>query len=136
MNKDVGATPEERERWLKGWSEKMEEIFKEKINLLGAVRKGSANLLHSVSELNFFSKDPVYDISHDFAYYGIYVDRGTGREFKKGNPGDLGFTPVRQPKPWLSKKFYSSYMRLMEYSADSMGAEFAASMVNILEGKK
>lgn len=134
MNKDVGANPEERERWLRGWSEKMEEIFKEQINMLGIWDKG--DLFRSVSESNFYSKDPIYNISHQFKEYGIYVDRGTGREFKKGNPGDLGFTPVRKPRRWLSKKFYSSYMRLMEYSADSMGAEFAASMVNILEGKK
>lgn len=134
MNKDVGATAGDREKWLKGWSDKMKEIFKEQINLLGIWDKG--NLFRSVSELNFFSNDPVYSISHEFAYYGVYVDRGTGKEFKKGNPGDLGFTPVRKPRRWFFKKYYASYMVLMEFSVDSMGAEFAASMVNILEGKK
>lgn len=67
-----------------------------------------------------------------FLDYGVYQDRGTGRETPRGNPGDIGRAKVRERRPWLSKKFYSSYCRIRDFFADNLGREFCAAVPRIL----
>ena len=51
---------------------------------------------------------------------------------QQGNPGDIGHDKKRTAKPWLSKKFYSSYLNIRDFFADNLGEEFCAAIPKIL----
>ncbi len=121
----------DREKWIKGWSELMVDIWHEKLVQLYVGKTGA--LSRSIEEYRFIGTGDSFSITHAFRYYGIYVDRGTGKEFKKGNQGDLGFTPVREPKKWFSLKYYASYMNLKEFLERSYGEDFVLMMKETLE---
>lgn len=99
--------------WLTGWGAMLVDIWREKIARL--MIRDTGNLYNSVTMLNFIVGEDSYQASFRFPDYGIYVDRGTGRGFTRGNGGDLGFTPTRRPQEWYSPKFYASFMRLSEF---------------------
>lgn len=76
--------------------------------------------------------EDIQKIEFSFKLYGIYVDMGVGREIHKGNSGDLGFTPARQPKEWFSKKFYGQVMKLKELLIDRYGKSIAYNLMNTM----
>lgn len=121
MSRLSNSISQEREEWVRAWSKMMVDIWREKIDLLNVNLTG--NLYQQLAEASFYSQDEVYEIIHSFPYYGIFVDRGTGKEIPIGNSGDLGFTPTREPKKWLSPKHYASIMKLRDFMADSFGQE-------------
>lgn len=103
----------DNDKWLDGWGQMLVDIWREKIGRLRIYDTG--NLYNSVALMNFVVGDATYHADFTFPAYGIYVDKGTGREFSRGNGGDLGFTPTREPQRWYSPKFYASFMRLKEF---------------------
>lgn len=136
-------TQEELSQYEKGWCDMMVDIWHEQMSQLGTVDTGA--LYSSVAG---FLGDQA--ISHEFLLYGIYVHRGTGREYKKDNGGDLdvlngsyryehnldtprkkgpawggGYTSgePREAKKWFSKKYIYSIHRLNEVLAASMGEQ-------------
>lgn len=105
------------------WQEK---IFKYKV-------LDTNNLFHSVTPLRMQHDGRFYDItlSQSFAEYGLWQNFGTGREKKIGNSGDIGSLTkkgkprtFRQPRPWMSPKYYASVMNLRDFYAESLGHEF------------
>ncbi len=122
-----------RRAYVEGWNRTMIEIWKERIVLLGAIETGA--LYNSVMEVEVKADDRVSSVTlrQSFLEYGLYVDRGTGREFARGNPGDIGRPVVRRAKPWFSRKYWSSVHRLKEFFTDSLGKEFCGVISRIME---
>lgn len=122
-----------RRAYVEGWNRTMIEIWKERIVLLGAIETGA--LYNSVMEVEVKADDRVSSVTlrQSFLEYGLYVDRGTGREFARGNPGDIGRPVVRRAKPWFSRKYWSSVHRLKEFFADSLGKEFCGVISRVME---
>lgn len=133
---DSTAAIEERRQYVTAFNTTMFKIWKEQILRLGILDTG--NLYNSVSLKMPCLNDKVTEIflSWDFVEYGVYVDRGTGREIPLGNPGDIGRAKVRQPNPWLSKKFYSSFLNIRDFFIDNIGREFCAAIPQILGSPK
>ena len=124
----------EQSKYIEEWAKMMVTIWEERILLSGAIDSGS--LLNSVKIRDFpTSNDASGVIEHMFNYYGVYVDRGTGKEIKRGNPADLGFSPIRKAKPWLNKRFFYYTRRLAERLAEINGEEATYIIRDIIEGK-
>lgn len=110
----------------------MEGLMKHKVMNTGAlwnslIQHVVAQADGSTARIDFF-----------FLYYGIYVDIGTGKEFSRGNSGDIGaskptgYKPKRIPKPWYSKAFYGQTKRLAEIIAQKVADRSAASVVGFM----
>jgi len=80
-------TPEELERYERGWSRMMVDIWREKIAKLNISDSGA--LQASFEEV--VSTGQVTTIEHKFLQYGLFVAAGVGKGFEHGNPGDLLF---------------------------------------------
>lgn len=133
---DSSTAVEQRRQYVTAFNSTMFKIWKEQILRLGILDTGK--LYNSVSLRIPVMNDKVTELflSWDFVEYGVFVDRGTGREVPLGNPGDIGHGKVRQPRPWLSKKFYSSFFNLRDFFADNIGREFCAAIPYILGSNK
>ena len=129
------GTNNEREAYIDGWASMMIHIWEEKIlMLIGPGNTGA--LYHSLQqEIIRQSGGDATTIDHFFNYYGVYVDAGVGNGFKRGNGGDLGFTPTRKPKRWLSPKYFSSIHKLVEKMSELDGEEFAIMIRRIINDK-
>lgn len=129
---DTAAARQQRYEYVTAFNRTMIEIWKEQIVKLGVINSGT--LYRSVRLVHDARDEKVTEImlEWDFYGYGVYQDRGTGRETPRGNPGDIGRAKVRERRPWLSKKFYSSYCRIRDFFADNLGREFCAAVPRIL----
>lgn len=78
---------QELERYERGWSKMMIDIWREKIVQLNISDTGA--LRNSMTEL--VSTGQVTTIEHKFLQYGLFVAAGVGKGFYHGNPGDLLF---------------------------------------------
>jgi hypothetical protein len=116
---------------LKAWADIVIEKWHNKLTELKVYDQGFLydSLLF---DLLLNAGENIQKIEFSFKLYGIYVDMGVGGEMKKGNSGDLGFTPTRKPKEWYSKKFYGQVMRLREILMEQYGRSIAYSMMNTL----
>lgn len=130
----------DRQKYIEAWNETMVRIWQDRILKLGVYesprrrnRSGEAHLYDSLRFLPVQHDDKYMELtlSHQFLTYGMYQDRGTGREKAKGNPGDIGMCrkdgkvrTIRERRPWFSTKYYASVMNLKEYMAESIGKEF------------
>lgn len=106
---DTAAARQQRYEYVTAFNRTMIEIWKEQIVKLGVIDSGT--LYRSVRLVHDARDEKVTEIMLEWKFldYGVYQDRGTGRETPRGNPGDIGRAKVRERRPWLSKKFYSSY---------------------------
>lgn len=116
---------------LKAWADIVLEKWHNKLTELKVYDQGYLydSLLY---ELLLNAGENIQKIEFTFKLYGVFVDIGVGKEVKKGNSGDLGFTPKRKPKEWYSKKFYGQVMRLREILKEQYGRSIAYSMMNAL----
>ena len=122
----------DRDAYIKAWAHTMVNIWTEKILSYGAYDTG--DLYESVRLLPMTGEKDFKAIEHIFNRYGIYVDQGSGKEMKKGNSGDLGFTPEREPKPWFSGRYYYYVKKLAEKLAVINGRDFLYIMKKVIEG--
>lgn len=126
-----------RERYVRAWNDTMIKIWHERIALMGAIDTGT--LYNSVVALPIRADGRFYDftLSQSFMQYGIYVDRGVGKEFGRGNPGDVNvvqrkrrgrqaYRGQREIRPWFTKSYYHSIRNLTDFLAQNMGREFVA----------
>lgn len=92
-------------------------------------------LEESLSHLNLKASDDYTEMEFEqqFNEYGIFVDAGTGREIKRGNPGDIGRAKVRRAQPWFYKKYYRSYRNILEFMAENLGEEIATTISETLD---
>lgn len=129
-----GNDKQSREEYLNAWSKMLVNIWREKLIAFQINRTGS--LMKSTLALPpVRNATDIAVLEHTFNLYGIYVDKGTGREFRKGNGGDLGFTPKRKPKPWFSRKYYYATHRLAERLAEIEGRKGAMIIADVINGE-
>lgn len=112
-----------KDKYVYAWSDMMATIWQDKLRQLDVYNTGT--LYNSIADGIVSENAGNTQIVHRFVEYGIYVDAGTGVGFKRGNGGDLGFSPTREARPWFSKKYFASYMNLVEAMAEIYGEEFA-----------
>lgn len=114
----------EREKYVMAFNDTMVKIWKEQILLLDVIDTGA--LLNSPVGIRCDKDERITTItlSQSFLEYGLWQNYGTGKEVARGNPGDIGRAKVRERRPWMSRKFYASFMNIKEFMADSLGREF------------
>ena len=138
-----------RALYVEAWNETMVQIWHDRIVTLGIYesprrrsRTGEVHLLDSLRMLPVSHDGEYYEVtlSHQFLEYGLYQDRGTGREKYKGNPGDIGATrkdgkprKYRERRPWFRIKYYASVMNLKEFLAESIGQDFVGILADALQ---
>lgn len=88
MNNNTNTTPPMPE-YVDRWTAKMVEIWRDRLDLLGVYHTG--NLRQSVTKGNVNVNGLDADISFQFLRYGIYVDRGVGNGYTRGNGATLLF---------------------------------------------
>lgn len=122
----------ERQKYVNAFNSTMIKIWKEQITLLNVIDTGA--LYRSVVALGTHADGKYYSVtlSQSFNLYGIYVDRGTGRNTPLGNGGDIGRVNLRRRKQWFSRKHYASVMNIREFYADNLGKESANVVSNAL----
>ena len=127
---------QEREKYINAFNDTMVKIWKEQIILLGVIDTGQ--LLESPIGIRCDKNDKITAItlSQSFLEYGLWQNYGTGRETPRGNSGDIGRAKVRQKRPWMSRKFYASFMNLKEFMADSIGRQFVGMVSDALDADK
>lgn len=105
--------------YVQAWCDKMVEIWRDRIDLLGASPHG--NLRASVKAGPRTIEGLGASVSFEFARYGIYVDMGVGRGYvpDRSNHGwiklldkdyrrERGLGKPREKRPWFSKSWYIS----------------------------
>lgn len=126
----------EREKYVEGWNQTMIKIWCERIELLGVM--DTRALLASPTALDVDHDERFYDfsLSQKFLEYGLWQDLGVGREVPIGNPGDIGRDKKRERRRWFSTRYYSSFMRLRDFIAQSLGDEFKSIFCNELDADR
>ena len=104
----------EREKYVMAFNDTMVKIWKEQILLLDVIDTGA--LLNSPVGIRCDKDDRIttITISQSFLEYGLWQNYGTGREVARGNPGDIGRAKMRERRPWMSRKFYASFMNIKD----------------------
>ena len=126
--------------YSKAWYDKMVEIWRDRIDAMdildtGALRGSVAGKIFAMEELGG-------QMAFQFLQYGIYVDLGTGKGYKRGNGGDLEFLgkyyrkehhlgKAREPRPWFSKSWYISTQVIKDVYARFVGDKFVGIMDNL-----
>jgi len=126
--------------YTREWYDKMTKIWRDRIDLMGAVRTGA--LRSSVSGGGLAVNG--YDIRATFHFlmYGIYVDAGTGNGYRRGNGGSLaildkeyrrahGMKKQRSRRPWFSRSWYISREVLKDKLASLIGEDFKGAVASI-----
>ena len=127
-----------RRKFVEAWNKTMIDIWAERIAKLDVIDTGA--LWRSPKVLSVKADGRFYDItlSHTFLEYGLWQDLGVGREIRHG---DYGYNKEyienhgrkREPRRWLSPKYYSSVMNLRDFMAESLGDEFKSMFCNALD---
>ena len=132
-SRDPQEALRERERFVRAYNATMVKIWKEKLQLLGVIDTG--RLYNSVIGVSMTADDRFSTVSlkQEFSEYGIYVERGTGRNTPKGNPGDIGKPNPRVKKKWMTRKYLASMFNLQEFMADSLGKQICLAVTNVLD---
>lgn len=133
MNNQNGLKPDmtdaEHQKWIQGWSDFMIKMWRERMMQFAPPVYRTGALASSVQGI--VHPGPVTTIEHHFLEYGIYVARGVGNGYSRGNGGDLKFLKDwktnphhRQPRDWFSKKYLYSIHRLNEFEASFYGTAY------------
>lgn len=133
MNNQNGLKPDmtdaEHQKWIQGWSDFMIKMWRERMMQFAPPVYRTGALASSVQGI--VHPGPVTTIEHHFLEYGIYVARGVGNGYSRGNGGDLKFLKDwktnphhRQPRDWFSKKYLYSIHRLNEFEASFYGTTY------------
>lgn len=108
------------DRTLKAWADITMGVWFQRQSVLG-FSLDDGHLMDSMPEDAFIEKKhggQAASISFEFFTYGRYVDMGVGREYFKGNCGDVeSVRKRREPKEWFYRNWYREVMRLKEIMA-------------------
>lgn len=127
----------EHSKWVLGWSDFMVKMWQEKMLQFAPPVYDTGALSRSVQGV--VHPGPVTTIEHRFLEYGIYVARGVGNGYSRGNGGDLKFLKDwktnphhRQKRDWFSKKYMYSLHRLNEFEAAYYGQTYQGMVSSFL----
>lgn len=115
---------EARRKYVTAFNDTMVKIWRERLLRYNILDTGA--LYSSVAKVRTTMDAKVLDITLEqcFNEYGLFVDRGTGRNTPKGNPGDIGTDPNRKRRAWFTRSYWRSIHNLQEFYADSVGKDF------------
>ena len=126
--------------YSKAWYDKMVTIWRDRIDAMNILDTGE--LRQSVAGANFAMDEAGGQMAFKFLQYGIYVDLGTGKGYKRGNGGDLEFLgkeyrkqhklgKARKKRPWFSTSWYVSTQVIRDVYARLVGEKFVGIMDNL-----
>ena len=126
--------------YSKAWYDKMVTIWRDRIDAMDILNTGA--LRGSVAGNGFAMDEMGGQMAFQFLQYGIFVDLGTGKGYKRGNGGDLEFLgkdyrkqhnlgKAREPRPWFSKSWYISTQVIRDVYAHLVGEKFVGIMDNL-----
>lgn len=145
LSATTNANAASPQQYTRQWYRMMTRIWADRIELMGAVDTG--RLEQSVSGGGFTATGADgLDIQMTFRFvqYGLYVDAGTGRGYRRGNGGDLAFLAKgrkgrkgqrhRQRRPWFSRSWAISREVLKDHLARIIGDRFKGAVAQIARG--
>lgn len=140
------VTEQDIREWERGWAEMMVTIWRENILRLNIFDTGQLYRSFSVRVADTAGQ---ISIAHQFMLYGIYVARGVGRGYRRGNSGKddenglqfLGKSyrkahkmgKPRNKRDWFSRKYLSSIRVLTEVERDLYGEAYMGTLSNVVE---
>lgn len=127
-------------QYPQAWQDKMVEIWRDRILLLGIRDTGS--LYRSVQAGTMQWQGIEGTLGFRFLEYGIFVDAGTGRGYRRGNGGDLkflgrdyrkqhGLGKPRERRRWFSVSWAISLRVLADEMERRIGDDFVALFDNL-----
>lgn len=125
--------------YASAWSEMMSTIFRDRLKRLvysSLSTRATGRLLASVSEPQV--EGDYSAVRYRFAHYGLFVDRGVGREKARGNSGDIGVARggtrrLRESRRWFSAPWRRSLEKLAEELAERHAASAVRQLVDTME---
>lgn len=140
------VTEEDVRKFEHGWADMMIAIWRENILRLGIV---DTQRLHNDMSFRLENVSGQITIAHEFMMYGIYVARGVGNGYRKGNSGKddenglqfLGkqyrkehkMGKAREKRDWFSAKYLSSIRVLSEVEASLYGNAYMGTLSNVVQ---
>lgn len=119
------STPEDQRReFVEGFNDTMVKIWREKMSFLNIIRTFTLYRSFQTTYTIYDSQVTQAHFSLEYRDYGDYVERGTGRETPRGNPGDIGRSKVRKPRPWRTRKYHASVFRIRDFFTESLHLDF------------
>lgn len=126
--------------YSKAWYDKMVTIWRDRIDAMDILDTGA--LRGSVAGNGFAMDEMGGQMAFKFLQYGIFVDLGTGKGYKRGNGGDLEFLgkdyrkqhklgAARKKRPWFSTSWYVSTKVIRDVYARLVGEKFVGIMDNL-----
>lgn len=126
--------------YSKAWYDKMVEIWRDRIDAMNILDTGA--LRGSVAGKGFAVDEMGGQMAFQFLKYGIFVDLGTGKGYKRGNGGNLEFLgkdyrkqhnlgKARKKRPWFSTSWYVSTQVIRDVYARFVGDQFVGIMDNL-----
>ena len=126
--------------YSKAWYDKMVTIWRDRIDAMNIRDTGA--LRGSVAGKGFAIDELGGQMAFQFLQYGIFVDLGTGKGYKRGNGGDLEFLgkdyrkqhklgKARKKRPWFSTSWYVSTKVIRDVYARLVGEKFVGIMDNL-----
>jgi len=140
------VTEDDVRKWEEGWAEMMVTIWRENILRLGIFDTGK---LYDSFSHSIHNTSGQITIAHEFMQYGIYVARGVGRGYRRGNSGKddenglrfLGkayrkahkMGQPRKKRDWFSRRYLSSIKVLARVERDLYGEAFMGNLSNVVQ---
>lgn len=151
------VTEEDIRLWEQAWTEMMVTIWRENILRLGIVRTMT---LHDTISHRITDAGGQVQIAHEFMLYGIFVARGVGSNYRKGNGGNLEFLDKayrkehgldkprkvgpawgghmtsgkpRERRDWFSPRYLSSIAVLTRVETQLYGNAYMGTLSNVVE---
>lgn len=134
------VSEEDVRKWERAWAEMMVTIWRENIIRLGIV--------DTMTLYNNFSQRVTdiggqIQIAHEFMMYGIYVAKGVGNGYRRGNGGDLEFLDKsyrkahkmgkpRKRRDWFTPRYLSSIEVLTEVEVTLYGEAYMGTLSNVV----
>lgn len=132
--------------WERGWADMMVKIWKENIMRLAIVDTG--RLLSSIQYQKTDTEGQI-TIAHQFMLYGIFVARGVGNGYRRGNSGKddenglqfLGkryrkehkMGKPRKKREWFLPRYLTSIEVLSEVERGLYGEAYMGTLSNVIE---
>lgn len=139
------VTEQDIRAWEREWTDMMVTIWRENILRLGIVDTG--RLQRSLTGRHTDMSGQI-TIAHEFMLYGIYVARGVGRGYRRGNSGKddenglkfLGKSyrkahkmgKARKKRDWFSPRYLQSIKVLTNTERDLYGEAYMGTMSNVV----
>lgn len=140
------VTEKDIRAWEQAWTEMMVTIWRENIMRLGIV---DTMRLHNTIRHRVTDMGGQVQIAHEFMLYGIYVARGVGKGYRRGNSGKddengLRFLnkeyrrahrlgKPRQRRDWFTPRYLSSIDVLTQVEAQLYGHAYMGTLSNVVQ---